>query len=122
MKTFLEIVAGATPGPFEVFNDNDGMDPAYAPLWCVSNDAYHSQKDEEDRCFRAVIHYGCIEDATLIANAQRLLREREELRAALVSISCAGSAQARMPAIREANELLARIEAADSEAAKEFQG
>jgi hypothetical protein len=58
-----------TPGPWAVYNDNEGDDPVYAPLWCVANAAYH---DGEDDSFQTTLHHGIAADADLIAAAPDL--------------------------------------------------
>lgn len=70
-----------TPSPWEAYDANEGMDKAYGPLWCVSDDRYHNPPDDGyEYCFQAQINCGCEADARLIAAAPDLLAALIEMR------------------------------------------
>lgn len=86
--------AGITPGPLQVYDANDGMEPQFMPLWCVANNNWHNSEDEEDLCIHATLDAGTKEDAELFAEAsnvanetgltpRQLADERDELLAAI---------------------------------------
>lgn len=64
----------ATPGPWEKYDQNDGMEMVFGALWCIANDAYMNPPDEDsDDPWEAVdimIATGIEADADFIAAAR----------------------------------------------------
>lgn len=62
-------VAGV--GPWETYDANEGMDRAYAPMWCVANDAFHNPPADEDVEWVGIdVYVGDRDVADFIANAR----------------------------------------------------
>jgi hypothetical protein len=60
----------ATPGPWQVTDHNEGLDPP-RPLWGVTNDEYHNPSADDDAPWIAVeIRIGDRADAEFIARAR----------------------------------------------------
>lgn len=83
LNAIKERVEKATPGPWEVRNDNEGTE--YFPFWVVSKLELDSGE------WFAELHVGDISDAQFIANAREdvpvLVTEVERLRKVLQTIA-----------------------------------
>ena len=71
MKDLTElrkIAEQATPGPWEPYDANEGMDRAYSPMWCVANEEFHNPTAGDDEDWMGVeIHVGDKADSDHIA-------------------------------------------------------
>ena len=91
IKELKRLAEAATPGPWEVYNDNEGMEQCYSPLWCLANDSWHNASDESAPCFQMAIYSGVKEDADWIAAAnpaaiKSLIAQLEAAQAELAAI------------------------------------
>ncbi len=67
LSTLRSLAEAATPGPREAYNDNEGMEPQFNPLWCVANEEYHNPTSDDAQCFEATVYSGTKADAAFIA-------------------------------------------------------
>ena len=84
-----EIAAAATPGPWGVYDANEGMSPP-RPYWSVANNEFHNPTNLDALAIDISIDYGDKDDAAHIAafdppTVLALIAEVERLRDALAS-------------------------------------
>ena len=86
-----EIAAAATPGPWGVYDANEGMSPP-RPYWSVANNEFHNPTNLDALAIDISIDYGDKDDAAHIAafdppTVLALIDEVERLRAVVDEVA-----------------------------------